>query len=292
LARDVHPINQIEFHKQAGEIIYSTMTNKAMIVHKLQNSLDNIIAQYKLEKASSQAKDNIIKSQEDLLIEIGYNPSDVKAAKKLIKKKNEDIVALKKQLKLPHSEHPQTKEVLECQTQQEEMMDLILQLNDQLKEMEKELDCVIQLKQASFEPTTTTVIPTVTTIVPSTLAASLPPIAPLAIALTAATASTSIEGSTTTAAQPSDEARKLVKAMENMSIRTTEINKLKEKISSLEDENKLAQVMHKNEVQKSTRLTERMKNSEKELTLKEPLGQAIQVIFEQNDLVKEATEAI
>lgn len=35
LARDVHPIDQIEFHKQAGEMIYSTMKNKAMTVHKL-----------------------------------------------------------------------------------------------------------------------------------------------------------------------------------------------------------------------------------------------------------------
>jgi len=32
--------------------------------------------------------------------------------------------------------------------------------------------------------------------------------------------------------------------------------------------------MHKNEVQKSNRLTERIKNLEKELTLKEPLAQA------------------
>ena len=40
LARDVHPIDQIEFHKQVGEMIYSTMTNKEMIVHKLQSSLD------------------------------------------------------------------------------------------------------------------------------------------------------------------------------------------------------------------------------------------------------------
>jgi len=68
--------------------------------------------------------------------------------------------------------------------------------------------------------------------------------------------------------------------------------------------------MHKNKVHKSTRLTKRIKNLDKELTLKEPLAQAkeqlwaniidsvndiwpsIQVIFEQNDLVKEATKAI
>ena len=96
-----------------------------------------------MEKTSSQAKDNIIKPLEDLVIELGYDPNYVKAAKKLIKKKNEDIAALKKQLKLPHSKNPQTKEALERKTHQEEMMDIFLQLNDQLKEMEKELDILI-----------------------------------------------------------------------------------------------------------------------------------------------------
>lgn len=100
LAKDVLPIDHIEFHKQAGDMIYSTMINKAMTAHKLQSSLDNITAQYKLEKASSQAKDNKIKSLEDLVIELGYNLSDVKATEKLIKKRNEDIVALKKQIKI------------------------------------------------------------------------------------------------------------------------------------------------------------------------------------------------
>ena len=140
--------------------------------------------------------------------------------------------------------------------------------------------------------------------------ASLAPISPLDTTLPAATTSTSATGSATIAAQPSDEARKFVKAMEDMSIQSTKINKLKQKITSLKNENELAQIVHKEEVQKSTRLTERMKILEKELTLKEPLGQAkeklwaniidsindiwpsTQVIFEKNDLVKETTEEI
>jgi len=112
LAKNVHPIYQIEFHKQAEEMIYSTMTNKSMSVQKLQNSLENITTQFRLEKASSQAKDNLIKSLENLVIENGYNPNDIKVVEKLIKKKNEDIAALKKKLKLNPSEHPQIKEVL------------------------------------------------------------------------------------------------------------------------------------------------------------------------------------
>ena len=69
-------------------------------------------------------------------------------------------------------------------------MDLVLQLNDQLKEMEKEFDRLIQVKQANLETAPTTVIPTVTTTVPSTLVASLAPTAPMATTLPASTAST------------------------------------------------------------------------------------------------------
>lgn len=72
-----------------------------MAAHRLQESLDNVTVQYKLEKASSQAKDNRIKSLEDLIIKMGHDPTNIKAAEKLIKKKNEDIAALKKQLSLP-----------------------------------------------------------------------------------------------------------------------------------------------------------------------------------------------
>ena len=46
LARDIHPIDKIEFHKQVGEMIYSTLTGKAIFSHQLQNSLNNIATQY------------------------------------------------------------------------------------------------------------------------------------------------------------------------------------------------------------------------------------------------------
>ena len=61
-------------------MLYSTMKNKAMSVQKLQNTLENIKVQIKLEKASSQAKDNKIKSLEDLVIEVGYDPTNFKVA--------------------------------------------------------------------------------------------------------------------------------------------------------------------------------------------------------------------
>jgi hypothetical protein len=55
----------------------------------------------KLEKTSSFAKDNKIKTLEELVLKIGYDPSNVKAVAEMIKKKRIDIASLRKQLKLP-----------------------------------------------------------------------------------------------------------------------------------------------------------------------------------------------
>lgn len=56
LAKDIHPMDQIELHKQTGEMVYSTLTDKSMLAHQLQNSLDNTIAQLHLERASYLAR--------------------------------------------------------------------------------------------------------------------------------------------------------------------------------------------------------------------------------------------
>ena len=77
-------------------MVYSTLTKKSITAHQLQNSLNNTSAQLQLEEASSQAKDTRIKTLEDLIIELGHDRKDVKVAEQLIKKKNDDIAALKK----------------------------------------------------------------------------------------------------------------------------------------------------------------------------------------------------
>jgi hypothetical protein len=59
-------------------------------------SLNNVQSQLKLEKISSLAKDNKIKSLEELVLKIGYDPSNVKAVEELLKKKNDDIASLRK----------------------------------------------------------------------------------------------------------------------------------------------------------------------------------------------------
>lgn len=178
----------------------------------------------------------------------------------MIKKKNDDIAALKKQFKIPHLHHPKIAEFPEAQKGHEELMDLVLKLNDQLKETEKELDILIQSKQSDLETTSTTAIPTVTTVVLSTLAASLVPIAPLATKLPITTESTTVGTST-------EKTTELVKAMEEMSIQVTELKRLKEKVEILETECKLAQIQKREERQKGLRMGEKIKVLEKDLTL-------------------------
>jgi hypothetical protein len=75
--------------------------------------LNNVQTQLKLEKVSSLAKDNKIKSLEEMVLKIGYDPTNIKDAKELVKNKNADIVTLRKQLKISATKDPQAKEMAE-----------------------------------------------------------------------------------------------------------------------------------------------------------------------------------
>lgn len=66
----------------------------------MQVTLANTQSQLKLEKVSSLAKDTKIQSLENILLRMGYDPSNINVVEELIKKKNVEVAALKKQLKL------------------------------------------------------------------------------------------------------------------------------------------------------------------------------------------------
>ena len=93
---------------------------------KLQISLNNVQTQLKLEKISSFAKDNITKSLEELVLKIGYDPSNVKAAEEMLKKNNVDIASLRKQLKFSPTKDSQAKEIAEAEDEKEELLKLIM----------------------------------------------------------------------------------------------------------------------------------------------------------------------
>ena len=122
----VHPDDQMDLHRQTGEMVFSTLVNASTTASRLQVSLNNVQTQLKLEKISSFAKDNRIKTLEELVLKIGYDPSNVKAVEEMLKNKNDDIAYLRKQLKFPPMEDAQAKEIAEIEGENDEMLKLIM----------------------------------------------------------------------------------------------------------------------------------------------------------------------
>ena len=94
----------MDLHKKTGEMVFHTLAHALASASKFRVALNNAETQRKLEKISSFTKDNKIKTLEELVLKIGYDPVNVKAVEEMIKKKNADIVSLRKQLKLPPTE--------------------------------------------------------------------------------------------------------------------------------------------------------------------------------------------
>jgi hypothetical protein len=109
----------------------------------------NWLPTLKLENISSFAKDNRIKTLEELVLKIGYDPSNVKAVKEMLEKKNVDIPSLRKQFKLPPTEDSREKEIAETEGEKHEMLKLIMEKNVKLKEMEAELEKLVKEKEKS-----------------------------------------------------------------------------------------------------------------------------------------------
>lgn len=105
-----------------------------------------------MEKISSHAKDSRIKTLEDLVIRLGYDPANVKAAEELIKNKNVDIVTLRKQLKLPATEDPLAKEIIETENHKADMMKLVIEKNSQIRQMEIQVERLIEEAKKSVVP--------------------------------------------------------------------------------------------------------------------------------------------
>jgi hypothetical protein len=107
--KQVHPADQMDLHRQTGEMVFSILAHASSTTTKLQVSLSNVQTHLNLEKISSFAKDNKIKSLEELVLKIGHDPSNVKVVEEMLKKKNVDIASLRKQLKLPPTKDSQVK---------------------------------------------------------------------------------------------------------------------------------------------------------------------------------------
>ena len=262
--------------------------------------MNNTSAQLDLDKASSLAKENRIKSLEEIIIELGHDPKDAKGIKALMKNKEEDIAALRKQLKLPPSMHPQTTEVVQ-QKSEEDMMDLLMKLNERLTDTEQALEKALKEKQGESTSHPPEEIPAVTT-APSTLITALPPTVQASTAeiITGTLAIAVAPGSSNTSTE------ELIRAMEELKLQVSELKLVKEQLAKVEKNYDKSKMNVAEKTREVKTLENKVRALEKDLPLDKPLAEirgilwtninqslsdvwrSIQVIYEQIDLIRAA----
>jgi hypothetical protein len=288
-AKDVHPADQMDLHKQTGEMVFHTLAHASASASKFRVALNNAQTQLKLEKISSFAKDNRIKTLEELVLKIGYDPANVKAAEEMIKKKNADITSLRKQLKLPPTEDPQAKEIAEKEGEKDEMLKLLMEQNAQLKEMEAEMERLLKEKEQAktMEGIPLSAIPiaglstTTVTVVPSAASVPLP------------------EGTTD-----------LAKSMERMNLQESEISRLKKEVENLQELKTSFQTSLSKEKQVNEQIRKELQQLQKQTMAGKTLAEVkeivwtdisksineiwpmVQIMFEQNELLERSKQAV
>lgn len=89
---------------------------------------------------SSFVKDNKIISLEDLIIKLGHDLKEIKVVEELIKNKEEDIQALRKQVKLL------AKEVSNIEIEKEKLFTIMVEQNAQIQKMEQGMEALLKEK--------------------------------------------------------------------------------------------------------------------------------------------------
>jgi DNA gyrase/topoisomerase IV subunit A len=288
-AKDVHPADQMDLHKQTGEMVFHTLAHASASTAKFQVSLNNAQTQLNLEKISSFVKDNRIKTLEEMVLNIGYDPANVKAIEEMIKNKNSDITSLRKQLKLLPTEDSQAKEIVEKEGEKDEMLKLLMEQNAQLKEMEAEMERLLKEKE-QMKPM-------------EGIPLSAIPIAGLSTATVTAILSATIvslpEGTTD-----------LAKSMEKMNLQETEISRLKKEVENLQDLKTSFQTSLSKEKQVNEHIRKELQQLQKQTMAGKTLAEVkeivwtdiiksineiwpmIQIMFEQNELLQRSKQAV
>ena len=106
---------QINFHKQASEVLYSYLLRSYLSKIKLEEKVIKLEEQIKRERAASKGWKTQAKKVEADLVNLSSIPAKKKSNKKLIDEKDKFIESLQKKLKGTPVDHPQTEEILAIQ---------------------------------------------------------------------------------------------------------------------------------------------------------------------------------
>jgi DNA-binding ferritin-like protein (Dps family) len=207
-----------------------------------------------------------------------------------MKKKDDDLNAMKKRLKLQPTEHPQTAE-LQKKKRAEDQLDLLLQQDQRIRELEKELEGILQEKQAD----STSQAPPTTSTTTKTSGEAVPP---------------TVEAVGTAAPDASPSVEELTKAVKAMELQVDEIKKAKEKLAELDSKYTNSKMTVAEQGREIKAQRDKIKALEKELNLEtamadikrilwDKIGQSIKqqwrsikIIHEQMDLMGQAQAEI
>ena len=94
-------------------MLYYDLLHMSLNKNKIENKFDRLEKQLKKEKAMSRAWQTQVKAYENEMITAGVQPIEKQSVKKLLDEKEKVIKSLKKQLKVPVIDNPQSKELVE-----------------------------------------------------------------------------------------------------------------------------------------------------------------------------------
>lgn len=164
---------------------------------------------------------------------MGHDPKDPKGTEALMKKKEEDIAAFRKQMKLSVTIHPQTAEVAQ-QQEAEYVVSLLMRMTERIMEMEKALEEAHRGKQPELTPQPSQNAPIVpaptTTTPPTAVTSTTPPPGPTATA----GASTSADTTTAIVQEASLSMETMMNEIKALELQMTEMKETKEKLAKIE----------------------------------------------------------
>jgi len=154
-------------------------------------------------------------------------------------------------------------------------MDLLLKLNERLNETKQELERSLKSEQGESTSQLPNVIPVISTVVPSTLAIALVPNVPMATAKAVTGAGTGRAPARTSYLSTEE----LIKSMEEIKLQVSELQKVKEKYVTLEQNYDLSKINFAEKVSENKGLEQRLKSLEKYLTFEKSLADIKNILW-------------
>ena len=149
-------LDKIHFRMQTIEVLYHDLLQLILSNKKIDAKVTKLEEQLKKEKAMGKAWKTKIKKLEADLMETGVNSDSQKSVKKLLEEKDKMMTSLKKQLKIPATDHPQIEELISFQEEVSSLKQSTLDLKEKGLQLENLKESLQKEKQELVLKATTT----------------------------------------------------------------------------------------------------------------------------------------